>query len=69
MAAHEVLEEAERDIINEVSKAEDVQVDVVIRSVSSRRPPAVVREAYWQLVSDNRITRTPNGRLRINVSR
>jgi hypothetical protein len=64
MAGDELLEVTENDILSEVSaEGSDATVARVIRAVSAKRPPSVVREAYWQLISDNRLTRAANGHL------
>ena len=37
----------------------------VIKAVSKTQSPAVVRAAYWQLISEMRICRSANGQLTV----
>jgi hypothetical protein len=63
-AATDLLQDTEREILETVSaKGTDATAAEVIRAVSMNRPPAVVREAYWQLISENRLARAANGHL------
>ncbi len=63
-AGTDLLQDTENDILETVAeKGDDATAVAVIRAVSAKRPPSVVREAYWQLISENRITRAANGRL------
>jgi hypothetical protein len=65
MAAADLLAQTEQAILDAVSSmGDEAAAAQVIHKVSSSQPPAVVREAYWQLISENRLTRSPNGRLR-----
>ena len=58
------LQASENAILDAVSHQGSAATAVnVIRSVSADQPPAVVREAYWQLIADNRLTRAADGSL------
>ena len=64
MAGTDLLAQTEKAILDAVSEMGDgAAAAKVIRTVSGSQPPAVVREAYWQLISDNRLTRSADGRL------
>jgi hypothetical protein len=58
------LQTTEDAILATVSqKGSDASAADVIRSVSLTQPPAAVREAYWQLISENRLIRSADGKL------
>jgi hypothetical protein len=58
------LEAAEQAILDAVAvQGHEATTTNVIRAASTENPPAVVREAYWLLISENRIVRTANGHL------
>ncbi|WP_141682077.1 hypothetical protein [Mycobacterium malmoense] len=64
-AAAELLAQTEQAILDVVaSMGDEASAAQVIHKVSGQQPPAIVREAYWQLISDNRLTRSANGLLR-----
>jgi hypothetical protein len=63
-AGTDQLQTTEDAILATVSQeGGDASAADVIRSVSATQPPAVVREAYWQLISENRLIRSADGRL------
>lgn len=60
----DLLAQTEQAILEAVANAGGaVKAAQVIRKVSGVQPPAVVREAYWQLISENRLTRSADGKL------
>lgn len=69
MASNELLEAAELDILQEVTTAQSSGAGApaarIIKSVSAKLPPVLVREAYWQLISENRMTRSAQGLLSV----
>ena len=66
MAATEEFKATEDAILDAVEeRGSDATAADVILTVSANQPPSVVREAYWQLISDNRLERTADGHLNL----
>lgn len=58
------LDAAERAVLRAVDAAgEDATTATIVRSASTEEPSSNVREAYWKLLSERRLSRSPSGHL------
>lgn len=59
------LHAAEQAVLDAVAQAgEAASIAEVVRAASAKQPGAQVREAYWKLLSEHRLSRSSSGQLR-----